>query len=113
MLKFSMKPKDDLSMRPDFSYELMAEISRAAKEILDGSDAISGIRAKADVKVFAIGTLTNVSIKVEIARKEGVELSKEEIDKAKEDAIEELKESLGPRMSDIMQEALSSARRRM
>lgn len=113
LLKFSMRPKDDLSTRPDFAFDFMSEVSKACREILEDSDALAKLRAKADVRVSATGTLRNVSIKIDVTPKEGVEMSPDDVKAAEEASKKELHGALNGRMSAIMQKALSAARGRM
>lgn len=111
--RFSMHPKDDLSTRTDFTYDLMQDLAKEVKLALDGCEALSGIREKAKVDVKVTGTLRNVLVDVKVVPNEGVAIEESELVQAHKDAGAALDAALKEKMGEIIQGAIDSARGRM
>lgn len=112
-VRFRMDPRNDLSTRTDFSFDFMNEISKAAKEIVQEAKSLDALRDRADIRVIPTATLINVTLEVEVTPREEGSLTEEEIKKAKADVMEELRNRLNVVMGELLQNALTSARRRM
>lgn len=108
-----MHPRDDLSTRTDFSYDLMQKVSAEARSAIEGSDALREIQDRADFKVEVTGTLRNVLINVKIVPKEGVAIPEDELAEVRKKVGEALDGALKDRLGDLLQEAVDSARGRM
>lgn len=113
MIRFRMDPKDDLSSRADFTFDLMQSMSAAAREAIESSEELSELKTKAKVDVTVSGSLNSIDIKITVAAREGATLSEEEISRARAHAFSKVDEVIKSRMSDLIQGAVSSARSRM
>ncbi len=112
-VKFKLNPREDLSERPDFTFDLMQSISKEAQAAVDAAPEVVELKKKASVHVGVRGTLSSVEISVDVVRREGVELSDEEISTAKSAASQKIRESVGSRMTELLQRSIDSARGRM
>lgn len=111
--RFTMHPRDDLSTRTDFTYDLMQDLAKEARVAVDGCEALAGIREKAEVQVNVTGTLRNVLVDVKITPNGGMTIGEAELNEARKAAGAALDEALKGKMGDILQSAINSARGRM
>lgn len=111
--RFSMHPKDDLSTRTDFTYDLMQEVAKEAKAAIDGCEALAGIREKAEVRVNVTGTLRNALVDVKFTPHEGATIEEGEMKEAHKAASAALDGAMKEKMGEIFQSAINSARGRM
>jgi hypothetical protein len=112
-LRYRMRPQDDLSVRTDFTSDVMTAAKKHIQSILDESEEVQNLRTRAAVDVRLVGTLRSVSFEVNITPAAGVEMSKEELEEQREAIGLMVKEAFGDRLSDVLQEGIDSARRRM
>jgi DNA-binding protein YbaB len=112
-IRFEMNPKEDLSARPDFTFDLMQSISKEAQGAVDSSPEITAIKQKASVRVGTRGTLASIEIVVDVIPREGVELGADEIEAARSAASSRIRETIGSRMGALIQGSIDSARGRM
>jgi DNA-binding protein YbaB len=112
-LRFEMNPKDDLSGRPDFTFDLMQSISKEAQEAANSSPEIMALKQRASVRVGARGTLASIEIVVDVIPREGADLADGEIDAARSAASSRIRETIGSKMSALIQGSIDSARGRM
>lgn len=111
--RFTMSPKDDLSMRTDFSFDLMQKLRAIAKEAIDGAEPLAALRSRADIEVDLKGTLRDVRIDVRVTPHEGVAIGEDELLEARKHTGRILDEVMRERMNDVLQEAIDTARGRM
>lgn len=112
MLRFRMDPKDDLSSRADFTYDLMQSLSKSARMAAESSNVSEALKGRADVDVRVVGSLNSIDIKVDISPKEGVTLPPEEVAKSRAEILEAVNDAIKASMSELLQASMKSARER-
>lgn len=112
-VRFTLNPREDLSTRPDFTFDLMQAITKEAQAAVDAAPEIVALKKKASVHVSVRGTLASVEVRVDIVPREDTKLDDAEVAAAKSAASDRVRETIGSRMSGLLQGAIDSARGRM
>lgn len=113
MLKFKMDPREDLSNRADFTYDLMAAISRKAQAAVESSKELAELKSKAKVGVRAHGSLSSISVDITITPTGDTELPEAELEAANKAVAETVNAAIKESMSEMLQESMAGARKRM
>lgn len=111
-LRFRTDPKDDLSVRTDFTYSLMEKISKRLREIADKDPEVAKIREKAKVEIFARGSLMNVSVDVWIQSNPESKITDEEKEAAKKSVQAKMEEAMTEVFPQSLQEAMTETRQK-
>jgi hypothetical protein len=112
MLRFRMDPKDDLSIRADFTHSLMQSISASAREAAESSTAAAKLKDRADVDIAVSGSLGSVDIKITITPHEGITIAPNESALARAEILRSVNEVVKAEMSGLLQAAMKGARER-
>lgn len=112
-VRFRLNPREDLSERPDFTFDLMQGLSKAAQAAADAAPELAALRQRASVVVGVRGALTDVQVTIDIVPRADVELTDEEKESAREGASRAIRETLNERMTEILQRSIDQARGRM
>src|SRR3990172_2427264 len=112
-LRFVMPPAEDLSTRADFSFDLMSELSKEVRAIVDAIPKVQELRNKALVDTYATGTLRSINVEISVKPNPGVTLTEQEIEDAKREISETIDGRIRDRISAVLQTAIDRARERM
>jgi len=112
-VKFRLDPREDLSERPDFTFDLMQGLSRAAQAAADAAPEVAALRQKASVVVGVRGALADIQVTIDVVPRADVELTDEEKESAKEGASKAIGGALNEQMTEILQRSIDQARGRM
>jgi hypothetical protein len=108
-----MEARNDLSSRADFTYDLMQSISMKAQGAVDSSKELAELKKKARVNVRVHGTLQSISVDITITPLGEEPLPQEELAAAKTAVAQQVNESIKSSMTEMLQESMTSARKRM
>lgn len=111
--RFKLLPKDDLSMRSDFTLDLTRAIGKEITEAVEASPQAAEIKAKADLDVRVVAGLTKIDVTVDIKKKADVEFPKADLDRLRSEISDRINETVKDKMTQSIQKAIKSARARM
>ncbi len=112
-LQYRMRPQEDLSVRTDFTADLMTSARSRIQKILDESEEIQDLRTKAALDIRIAGSLSDVEIEVNVTPTPGSEMTEQESEEAREGISQMIGERFREILPEILQEGIDSARRRM
>lgn len=112
-LRFRMDPREDMSNRTDFTYDLMQSLSKKAQEAVDSADELVELKRSARVNVRVQGTLHSISVDITISPLGDEELSQEQLTSAKSAIAAKVNATIKSSMADMLQGSMTSARKRM
>ena len=113
VLRFTLPILEDLSARPDFTFDVMAGIRDEIRKVAEDSPEMAALRQRASVEVNVTGSLTQIELAVRVTRLPDAEAQEGELDAARKAIGERLRAALPEAMGGIMQGAVDAARRRM
>jgi DNA-binding protein YbaB len=108
-----MDPREDLSTRADFTYDLMQAMSKKAQEAVDSADELVELKKTSRVNVRVQGTLQSISVDITITPLGEEPLPQEELVAAKDAVAKKVNEAIKSSMADMLQGSMTSARKRM
>lgn len=112
-LRYRMRPQDDLAVRTDFTADLMNSAKGKIQGILDSSPEIQDLRSRAAVDIRLAGSLSSVEIDVSVVPTPGSTLTPEDAETERQRIGKMIGDQFGGMLSDILQEGIDTARRRM
>lgn len=113
MLRFKMDPREDISNRADFTYDLMQAMSKKAQDAIDSSKELSELKAKAQVSVSVHGSLRSIEVNIKISPLDGGKLPEAELAAANSAVAAKVNDAIRGSMSEMLQESMSNSRKRM
>jgi citrate lyase gamma subunit len=113
MIRFKMDPRDDLSNRADFTYDLMQAMSKRAQDTVDSSKELSELKAKAKVTVQVKGSLRSIDVEIKISPLGEVKIPEAELAAANSAVAAQVNDAIRSSMSSMLQESMSSSTKRM
>jgi hypothetical protein len=112
-LNFKMRPQDDLSVRTDFTFDLMDETKRQIQTIVEEVPAVKELQNRATVNIRLRGSLSSVEIDLDVIPSMGTEMDDAELKKTRSQIFKEMNENFSPEIGGVLQRAITRARARM
>lgn len=113
LLNYKMRPQDDLSVRTDFTFDLMDETKRRLQEIVEQAPSVKELQNKATVNTRLRGSLSAVEIEIDIIPSVGTDLDDAELKKVRSKIFKEIHGLFSPEIGAVLQKAITRARSRM
>lgn len=113
LLNYKMRPQDDLSVRTDFTFDLMDETKKQLQEIVEQAPAVKELQNKATVNVRLRGSLSQVEIDIDVIPSVGTDLDDAELKKKRSEIFKQIHEQFSPEIGAVLQKSITRARSRM
>ena len=113
VLNYRMRPQDDLSVRTDFTFDLMDETKNQIETVVKEAPAVKDLQNKATVNVRLRGSLSAIEIDIDVIPAVGTEMDDDELKAVRSQIFKEVHEQFSPEIGEVLQRSITRARARM
>lgn len=113
VVNYKMRAQDDLSVRTDFTFDVMDETKKEIQAIVEQAPSVKELQTKATVNARLRGSLSQIEVDLDVIPAVGTDLDEAELQATRSQLFKEIHDTFSPEIGIVLQRAIDRARARM